>query len=216
MHKALSDSLSQALAEQGYPLTAQYYQGITGLAKRLANRYQQSENEQDFVQVALVASCTAEKKFDVARGVGYYSFAVAPVKAAIQAAFGNSNSGTETYKKIAKFIQEFLLKESAYPTMDDIVIGTQLSRFKVMEIYFDQSRDTPLEFAGEILAEVPSDLSDHFGLLSEEELKVITKVFYEDLSLREVSNQLGLGMPEVVQLMKQSLEKLKSAIGGKL
>lgn len=208
------DNTEERLLEEGYPLTSQYYQGITGLAKRLALKYQQLNNEQDFCQTALLVACQSEHKFNPENGASFYTFASQPIKSAIQEAFGNSNAGSKLYRKLSKFILEFQTKEGTYPTMDDIVIGTKLSRFKIMEVYFTHSREVSLEDSEELMEDDNLWISEYLGVLTEEEQKVIELVFYEDKSIQEVAVTIGKSLQYANGMLVTSLGKLKGAING--
>ena len=96
-----------SLIEQGYPLTAQYYHGIRGLASKLCFKYAKQHLEDDFIQVALATACKAETRYDVHAGASFYTYINKIIKSEIQKAFGNPNRHTKKYKIIQKFRDDF-------------------------------------------------------------------------------------------------------------
>lgn len=202
------------LAEQGFPLTAKYHYGILGLAKRLANKYQQPNSEKDFQQVALLTACQYEKRFDPSNGAGFYAFASSPIKTAIQNEFGNPNAGSKIYKRLVKAISEYQDEHGTYPTMDDLVIATKLSRFKIMEVYFDRTREVPID---SILGEPEYNqewVIDHLSILTDDEQRVVDLVFYQGHSIQDASIILKASIKLVNRTLEFALTKLRQSIKG--
>jgi len=203
------------LEEQGFPLVAKYHYGITGLAKKLASKYQQPNNEEDFCQVALLTACSYEKRFDETNGAGFYAFVAEPIKTSIQNEFGNPNVGSKVYNKLVMAIAEHQSKYNEYPTMDDLVIATKLSRFKIMEVYFDKSRDVSIDTITEEVEEDNTWVLDHLGILNDEEQKIVQLIFFEDLSLQEVSVAINKPVTYTSSTISTALTKLRNEIKGK-
>jgi RNA polymerase sigma factor for flagellar operon FliA len=61
--------------------------------------------------------------------------------------------------------------------------------------------------------ELTKALSEAIELLSEKEQKVITLYYFEELTLKEISNVLDVSVSRVSQLHTRALQKMRSKMG---
>ncbi|MBR5799952.1 MAG: FliA/WhiG family RNA polymerase sigma factor [Lachnospiraceae bacterium] len=83
------------------------------------------------------------------------------------------------------------------------------------EIPVDQSNQRRFDSPEEVVekSELKQVLSDALELLTEKEKKVILLYYYEDLTLKEISNVLEVSESRVSQLHTKALQKLKTKMG---
>lgn len=209
----------KALIEQGYPLTAQYLVGIRGLASKLSHKYGKGHLEDDFVQVALATACRAELRYDPQAGASFYTYINKIIKSDIQKAFGNPNRHTKKYKVIQKFIDEFNSTYGRYPEIQDISKGTSLSRFDILQTYYDRYREVSLDPAmDEGLMKDPFENKDHkwveehLDILSADEAYLIDLMYTQELTLDAVAGSMGIPKVSAFRIHESALEKLKQSI----
>jgi RNA polymerase sigma factor (sigma-70 family) len=205
--------------EKTNPLTAKYYIGIVGLAKKLSVRYGQEYNEDDFIQIALATACRYESKHNADKA-NFYTYCVKPITTAIHLEFGNQNSTTKVYKSIALAIKEFQDTNGNYPDVQQIQEVTGLSISDIIGVYYDKYRDISLQSLGddiEIRGVFDIDgnawIDEHFSTLTEQELLVIDAIYYRDQSIKTIANLLNLSVNKLEQVHKSALAKLKLSIG---
>ena len=83
------------------------------------------------------------------------------------------------------------------------------------EVPADQSNQHRFESPEEVVekAELKETLSKALELLTEKEKKVILLYYYEDLTLKEISNVLEVSESRISQLHTRALQKMKSKMG---
>ena len=201
------------------PLTAKYYMGITGLAKKLSSRYGQEDNEDDFMQVALEVACRYEPKYNPDKA-GFYTFCIKPISSAIYQEFGDKHSDTKTYKIIASAIKKFQEIHNHYPDVWQISEETGLTVSEILSVYYDKYRDVSFESLDdsiEIQSVFDTDgdswVDEHFNVLTDQELLIIDAIYYNDQSAKAVANSLKLSTSKLEELHSSALSKLKFSIG---
>ncbi len=83
------------------------------------------------------------------------------------------------------------------------------------EIPIDQSNQRRFDSPEEVVekSELKKVLADALELLTEKEKKVILLYYYEDLTLKEISNVLEVSESRISQLHTKALQKLKTKMG---
>lgn len=204
-------AFEQALAESGYPLTSQFYQGISGLARKLASQYQKSDQEEDFLQVALEVACRYEKRYDPSTAATFYTYINKPIKVMIQESFGNPNRNTHSYKKIQYFVTHHMKVQGTYPDINSISLGTKLSHYEIMSIYFDRHLTESLTDEHMKLPSDPAPISEYLGVLSDSERQLLEFIIVDELSIEEASRACTMPLNRAKEVYSQSLAKVKEA-----
>lgn len=212
-------TITEQLEDQGYPLTAKYYLGIRGLASKLSYKYGKFHLEDDFVQVALATACKAELRYDNSRNASFYTYINKIIKSEIQKEFGNPNRHTKKYKVIQKFIDEFNSAHGRYPEVQDISKGTSLSRFEVLQTYYDRYQEESLTLAmDEGMMKDPFEnkdhawVSEHLDVLSADEAYLVDLMYTQELTLDIVAGTMGIPKVSAYRIHESALEKLKQSI----
>lgn len=138
--------------EETNPLTAQYLNGIFGLAKKLS--FQMATNHavdsyEDFFQVMLVEACKLEQKFDKERGTSFYTFINRPLKARAFREFVSVDKSTDAYKDIRTFVKDYEDKHGTYPQVQVISEGTGLEADIVKQVYYGKTQQVSMEALSE-------------------------------------------------------------------
>jgi len=115
----------EQLAYQGFPLVSKYYEGIAGLARKLAFKYGKVNQEEDFTQVALATACKMEKNYSKELGASFYTYINKPIKNEIQRAFGNPNRQT-TSTRLFKLLSSLSIRPMVYTQMSTRFLRAQV------------------------------------------------------------------------------------------
>lgn len=213
------DPKAAGILAESNPLTAKYLVGICGLARKLAYRYGQENNEDDFIQVALATACKYEARY-VEDTATFYTYCSKPITTAIQEEFGNPNTKTKIYKTIQRAIKQHQDDTGSYPDLQDLQELTKLRLSDIIGIYYDKYRDVSLQSLGDDIdmtnffdEDKTAWIDEHFGILTEQELLLIDSVYYREQDLATLSSTLGVSLKKLEEVHKSALEKLKLSIG---
>ena len=102
---------------------------------------------------------------------------------------------------------------------------SKLCSYQEMNEYMDQGSDVSQDYSRHTTArfdgpeesvekeELTKVLGEALELLTEKEKKVVTLYYYEDLTLKEISNILEVSESRVSQLHTRALQKMKTKMG---
>ncbi len=198
---------------------------------------------EDLVSYGIFGLIDAIDKFDCFKEVKFETYASLRIRGAILDQIRKMDWIPRTIrqkqKKIDAVIKEIELSTGHSATDEEIAAGLGISE----EVYIDwqsQMKVTGLVSLNEYMeqgSEVPQDfnrhttsrfespeeniekqelvkvLGDALELLTEKERKVITLYYYEDLTLKEISNVLEVSESRISQLHTRALQKMKKKMG---
>lgn len=198
---------------------------------------------EDLVSYGIFGLIDAIDKFDCFKEVKFETYASLRIRGAILDQIRKMDWIPRTIrqkqKKIDAVIKEIEVSTGHSATDEEIAAGLGISEEEYIE-WQSQMKVTGLVSLNEYMeqgSEVPQDynrhttsrfespeeniekqelvevLGDALELLTEKERKVITLYYYEDLTLKEISNILEVSESRISQLHTRALQKMKKKMG---
>ena len=215
------------------------------LVRSLARRYaQSSEPYQDLVQVASLALLKAIDRFDPDRGAGFPSFAVPTILGEIRRYFRDSTwslrvsrGAKERALAVGGATERLTNLHGRAPTVQDLATYLELSIEEILDAlnakaaYETQSLDAPAstrhdsagtagdtvgaEDEGYELIEARMVVGDALPLLPERERQILRMRFVEEMTQREIAEQIGKSQMQISRVLHDSLERLRELSGAR-
>ena len=198
---------------------------------------------EDLVSYGIFGLIDAIDKFDCLKDVKFETYASLRIRGAILDQIRKMDWIPRTIrqkqKKIDAVIKEIEIKYGRSATDEEISAGLGItgeeylewqSQMKITNVvslneFLEQGSEVPNE-AGqgrsaqfdspeEVLErdELKKMLTEALELLTEKERKVIVLYYYEDLTLKEISNILGVSESRISQLHTRALQKMRGKMG---
>lgn len=128
---------------------------------------------------------------------------------------GHAATDAEIAKGLGITDQEYLEWQSQMKITGVVSLNEYIEQGS--DVAQDYSRNTTARFVGpeEHIEkdELTKTLGDALALLTEKEQKVITLYYYEELTLKEISNILEVSESRISQLHTRALQKMKTKMG---
>jgi len=198
---------------------------------------------EDLVSYGIFGLIDAIDKFDCLKDVKFETYASLRIRGAILDQIRKMDWIPRTIrqkqKKIEAVIREIEQNTGHCATDEEVARGLGISddeyldwqsQMKVTGLvslneYMEQGSDVPQDYGGHTTSrfEAPEEriekeelakvLGEALELLTEKEKKVITLYYYEELTLKEISNILEVSESRVSQLHTRALQKMKVKMG---
>ncbi len=213
---------------------------VRGLAARYARR---GEPMDDLVQVGSLGLLKALDRFDPSRGVPFEGFATPTITGEIRRHFRDHcwsisvpRSLQELSARVISERERLSTELGRAPTVNELVEATGapleqvLDCLRAREAYRPPSIDGPAggpqgdgaTTVGETLggddeglrrADRRITLDEALAHLSPRDRKVVYLRFYEDLTQREIAEQVGVSQMQISRILRASMDRLRDALG---
>ena len=206
-------------------LILEYAPLVKVVAGRLSMYLGYNVDYEDLVSYGIFGLIDAIDKFDCMKEVKFETYASLRIRGAILDQIRKMDWIPRTIrqrqKKIDAVIKEVEQTTGRTATDEDIAQGLGISSEEYMEqgsdVSQDYSRHTTARFDSPEESiekeELTKVLGEALELLTEKEKKVVTLYYYEDLTLKEISNILEVSESRVSQLHTRALQKMKTKMG---
>lgn len=240
--KALWDNYSRNKSpENREKLILEYAPLVKVVAGRLSMYLGYNVEYEDLVSYGIFGLIDAIDKFDMTKDVKFETYASLRIRGAIldqirkmdwiprtirqkqkkidtaKKEIENTTGKNATDAEIAQKIglsQEELLEWQSQMKITNVV---SLNEFveQGSEVPFDKYANKQFESPEEVIEqeELKKILADALELLTEKEKKVIVLYYYEELTLKEISNILEVSESRISQLHTRGLQKMKAKMG---
>lgn len=233
-------SKSPELREQ---LILEYANVVNLVAGRLNMYLGYTVDYDDLVGYGVFGLIDAIDKYDLTKNVKFETYASLRIRGSILDQIRKMDWIPRTIrqrqKKIDAVIKEVEQTTGRSATDEDIAMGLGISaeeyldwqsQMKITGLvslneYMDQGSDVSQDYSRHTTArfdgpeesvekeELTKVLGEALELLTEKEKKVVTLYYYEDLTLKEISNILEVSESRVSQLHTRALQKMKTKMG---
>ncbi len=213
------------------------------VAGRLSMYLGHNVEYEELVSYGIFGLIDAIDKFDFMKQVKFETYASLRIRGSILDQIRKMDWIPRTIrqkqKKIEIVVKEIEQSTGRKPTDEEIALGLGISdeeyldwqsQMKITGLvslneYMDQGSDVAQDYSHYTTArfespeekiektELKKMLGEAIELLTEKERKVITLYYYEELTLKEISNILGVSESRISQLHTKGLQKMKSKMG---
>ena len=130
----------------------------------------------------------------------------------IETKYGRSATDEEIASGLGISGEEYLEWQSQMKITNVVSLNEFLEQGSEVPNESGQSRSTQFDSPEEVLEreELKKMLAESLELLTEKEQKVIVFYYYEDLTLKEISNILGVSESRISQLHTRALQKMRT------
>ena len=241
--KLLEEYASSKSPELREKLILEYAPLVKVVAGRLSMYLGYNVEYEDLVSYGIFGLIDAIDKFDYMKEVKFETYASLRIRGAILDQIRKMDWIPRTIrqkqKKIDAVIKEIELNTGKSATDEDIALALGItgdeylewqSQMKITGLvslneYMEQGSDVSQDFGRKTAArfdspeesieksELAKVLGETLELLTEKERKVITLYYYEELTLKEISNILEVSESRISQLHTRALQKMKEKMG---
>ena len=133
----------------------------------------------------------------------------------IEARYGRSATDEEVSSGLGITEEEYLDWQSQMKITNVVSLNEFLEQGSEVPNEASQSRSSQFDSPEEVLErdELKKMLTESLELLTEKERKVIVFYYYEALTLKEISNILGVSESRISQLHTRALQKMRTKMG---
>ena len=133
----------------------------------------------------------------------------------IEARYGRSATDEEVSSGLGITEEEYLDWQSQMKITNVVSLNEFLEQGSEVPNESAQSKSSQFDSPEEVLEreEIKKMLIESLDLLTEKERKVIVFYYYEDLTLKEISNILGVSESRISQLHTRALQKMRGKMG---
>ncbi len=133
----------------------------------------------------------------------------------IEARYGRGATDEEVSSGLGITEEEYLDWQSQMKITNVVSLNEFLEQGSEVPNEASQSRSSQFDSPEEVLErdELKKMLTESLELLTEKERKVIVFYYYEDLTLKEISNILGVSESRISQLHTRALQKMRTKMG---
>jgi len=210
-------------------LAVDYMPAVKAMAARLKERLPSSVDFNDLVSIGFEELVKLSKRYDPSINDNFWGYAQKRIYGAmldfLRSLDTVSRGDRKLIKEIDKVIEKYNSKFNSEPSDEEIaqILGVDVEKVKkaraaddiytVMPIeeqmkYYD---DVSVKIEEEELIETIMDLLKEFG---EKEQLIIQLYYFEELSLKEISEILGVTESRVSQIHKKVIKKLRERLNG--
>ena len=205
-------------------------QAGTGLVHHFVALYIPGSPREDAVQAGFEGLLKAAARFDPARGVAFATYAGHCIMGEIrhylrkEASFQRPGWAADLQHRVNRLVEEYLRETGEAPTISQIAGAVNIREEGLLEIM-----RCGLASLDEIdLAKVHSIRYETFKLpvedrialgmamdkLSDLQRRVVTLLFYRDMTQSQAAGELGLSQRKVSRILAGALQKLKEYLSG--
>ena len=241
--KLLEEYAKTKSSEAREKIILEYAPLVKVVAGRLSMYLGYSVEYEDMVSYGIFGLIDAIDKFDHLKEVKFETYASLRIRGAILDQIRRMDWIPRTIrqkqKKIETVIREIEQSTGRGATDEEIAKGLGISDEEYLEWqsqmkitglvslneYMEQGSEVPRDYNSHTTAvfeapeervekeELTKELGEALKLLTEKEQKVITLYYYEELTLKEISNILEVSESRVSQLHTRALQKMKTKMG---
>jgi RNA polymerase sigma factor for flagellar operon FliA len=210
-------------------LAIDYMPAVKAMAARLKERLPSSVDFNDLVSIGYEELVKLSKRYDPKKNDNFWGYAKTRIYGSMLDFLRKldvlSRNDRKLVKDIEKITEQYMAEFDEMPSDEYLaeVLGVDVEKVKKAkvssEIYNVMPIEEQLEYYENISKKVEEEeLIEHIqkilSTLSEKEQLVIQLYYFEELSLKEISEILGLTESRISQIHKNVIKKLRERLNG--
>jgi len=210
-------------------LAVEYMPAVKAMAAKLKERLPSSVDFNDLVSIGFEELVKLSKRYDPAKNDNFWGYAKTRIYGSmldfLRSLDTVSRGDRKLIKQIDKVVNEYLSKYNREPTDEEIadILGIDIEKVRKArvadEIYTVMPIEEQLNFYDDVSKKVEEDeLIEHItrilSKLPQNEQLVIQLYYFEEMSLKEIAEILGVSESRVSQIHKKVIKKIRNELNG--
>jgi RNA polymerase sigma factor for flagellar operon FliA len=210
-------------------LAVDYMPAVKAMATRLKERLPSSVDFNDLVSIGFEELVKLAKRYDPSKNSNFWGYAQKRIYGAmldfLRSIDPLSRGDRKLVKEIEKIIEEYLLRYGYEPSDEEIANILKIDVEKVKkakkasDIYCVMPIEEQLKYYEDVSKKVEEEelieiIQNILKEFSQKEQLVIQLYYFEELSLKEVSEVLGVTESRISQIHKKILRKIREKLNG--
>ncbi len=225
-----SEAYTQQLKHQEDQLAIQYLPAVKAMAFRLKERLPSSVDYLDLSAIGTEELVKLARRYDESQNDSFWGYAKTRVYGSMLDYLRSldilSRANRKLVKEINKATEIYLLEHNCEPTDEELaeILQEEVKKVHEARVAGEIYRVMPLEDqlnegdGGETLAKVERDelvevIKKVLGEYKEREQMVIQLYYFEELTLKEISDVLNITESRISQIHKAVLVKVREQVG---
>ena len=217
------------LKEYQNSLAVDYMPAVKAMAAKLKERLPSSVDFNDLVSIGYEELVKLSRRYDPKKNNNFWGYAKKRIYGAmldfLRSLDNLSRGDRKIVKEIDKIIEDYTAKYDKEPSNEYLseVLGIDVEKVKKArlsnEIYSVMPIEDQLNYFEDVSKQIEREelieaIRDVLSTLSETEQLVIQLYYFEELSLKEIAEVLGVTESRVSQIHKKVIKKIREALNG--
>jgi len=218
-----------SLKEYQNSLAVDYMPAVKAMAAKLKERLPSSVDFNDLVSIGYEELVKLTRRYDPKKNNNFWGYAKKRIYGAmldfLRSLDNLSRGDRKIVKEIDKIIEDYTAKYDNEPSDEYLseVLGIDIEKVKKArlsnEIYSVMPIEDQLNYFEDVSKQIEREelieaIKNVLSTLSETEQLVIQLYYFEELSLKEIAEVLGVSDSRVSQIHKKVIKKIREAING--
>jgi len=210
-------------------LAIDYMPAVKAMAKRLKERLPSSVDFNDLVSIGFEELVKLAKRYDPKLNNNFWGYAQKRIYGAmldfLRTLDTVSRGDRKLIKEIDKVIEKYTSKFNTEPSDEEIaqILGVDVEKVKKArtadEIYTVMPIEDQMKYYDDVSVKIEEEelieqIMNVLKEFSEKEQLIIQLYYFEELSLKEISEILGVTESRVSQIHKKVIKKLRERLNG--
>jgi len=210
-------------------LAVEYMPAVKSMAARLKERLPSSVDFNDLVSIGFEELVKLSKRYDPSRNDNFWGYAKQRIYGAmldfLRSIDPVSRGDRKLIKQIDKIVNEYLSKYNREPTNEELaeILDVDVEKVKKArvadEIYSVMPIEEQLNYYEDVSKKIEEEelievIKKILAKLPQNEQLVIQLYYFEELSLKEIAEILGVSESRVSQIHKKVIKKIREELNG--
>jgi len=210
-------------------LAIDYMPAVKAMAKRLKERLPSSVDFNDLVSIGFEELVKLSKRYDPKLNNNFWGYAQKRIYGAmldfLRSLDTVSRGDRKLIKEIDKIVEKYISKFDTEPSDEEIaqILGVDVEKVKKArtadEIYTVMPIEDQMKYYDDVSVKIEEEelieqIMNVLKEFSEKEQLIIQLYYFEELSLKEISEILGVTESRVSQIHKKVIKKLRERLNG--
>jgi RNA polymerase sigma factor for flagellar operon FliA len=210
-------------------LAIDYMPAVKAMAKRLKERLPSSVDFNDLVSIGFEELVKLSKRYDPKLNNNFWGYAQKRIYGAmldfLRSLDTVSRGDRKLIKEIDKIVEKYVSKFDTEPSDEEIaqILGVDVEKVKKArtadEIYTVMPIEDQMKYYDDVSVKIEEEelieqIMNVLKEFSEKEQLIIQLYYFEELSLKEISEILGVTESRVSQIHKKVIKKLRERLNG--